>query len=62
MSYAIRSDKQGHWIVNESTGTVIALMNHHTSAVWLLKALESDGHTVRYAKPAQDSAAFVSYS
>lgn len=62
MSYAVMTDQGGHWIVNESTGTRIALLADYRSAVWLLRALEGDGHTVRYAKPAQNSTALISYS
>lgn len=60
MSYGVMSDKDGHWVVNEDTGTRIALLSDYWRAVWLLKALETEGHTVRYAKPAQDTHAVSS--
>jgi hypothetical protein len=60
MSYRVVSDKDGHWVVNEDTGMRIALLSDYWRAVWLLKALETEGHTVRYAKPAQNTHAVSS--
>lgn len=57
MTFAMQSDADGFWVINENSGQRLALFARSETAICLVQALEHHVQNASYAESAEDPAA-----